>query len=119
MNTTPERTRESEALARFLEAAEALELTREEQARLLGMPLSTYRRRVRSGRLKPVEVPAAQFLPDLLRRAEMAFEDPERARRWLTTRLAILGARPFELLGDLRGYHRVETALGAAVYGHY
>ena len=119
MSIAPVRTRESEALARFLEAAEALGLTREEQARLLGLALSTYRRRVRSGRLEPAEVAAAQFLPDLLHRAEAAFGDPERARRWLITRQRILGARPVELLGDLKGYHQVEAALGGAVYGHY
>jgi len=119
VSTEPVRTRESEAMARFLKAAEVLGLTREEQARLLGLALSTYWRRVRSGRLEPAEVAAAQFLPDLLHRAEAAFGDPKRARRWLTTRQRVLGARPVELLGDLKGYRRVEVALGGAVYGHY
>jgi len=111
--------REQRALERFLAAAEALGLTRQEQAELLGLAPRTYQRRLREGRLEPAEVAAAQVLPAALEEAERLFGSSERARRWLTSRVRALNARPVELLSDLEGYQRVQAALGGAVYGHY
>ena len=109
--------REAEALLRFLEAAKALGLSCAEQARLLGLPLRTYQRRLKEGRLQAREVPGAEFLPALYEEAMRGFGDSERAREWLTGYVPALGARPVELLGDLEGYRRVQAALGSALYG--
>jgi len=111
------RPRESEALQRFLEAAQTLGLACAEQARLLGLTLRTYQRRLKEGRLQAREVPAAEFLPALYEEALKGFGDPERAHAWLTGYVPALGARPVDLLGDLEGYRRVQAALGSALYG--
>ena len=111
--------KQQEALVAFLEAARELGLSRKAQAELLGLPLRTYQRRLKEGRLSPAEAAAAQFLPEALREAEAALGDGARARAWLTAYVPALGARPVELLRDLEGYKRVRAALGAAVYGFY
>jgi len=95
----------------------ALGLSRAEQARLLGLPLRTYQRRLKEGRLQAREVPAAEFLPALYEEAVRGFGDSGRAQEWLTGYVPALGARPVDLLGDLEGYQRVQAVLGSALYG--
>lgn len=111
--------RETRSLDRFTAAAELLQLTRAEQARLLGLSLRTYQRRLQEGRLEPAEVAAAQLLPEALDLATRLFGSESRAQRWLTSRVRVLGTRPVDLLHDLEGYKKVEAALGGAVYGQY
>jgi len=112
-------TREQAALAAFLEAAGTLGLSRKAQAALLGLSVRSYQRRLKAGRLEPAEVPAARLLLAALREATVGFGDPERARRWLTAYVPVLGARPVDLLGDVEGYRRVQAALGGAIHGFY
>jgi len=113
-------TRGSSAFERFLEAAEALNLTRKEQARLLGLKRETYFRRLSAGSLRDPEAAAAQLLPLALEKVTALYRDPERARKWLLhPNRALGGARPVDLLATPEGYEEVIATCEEAVYGFY
>ena len=113
-------TRSSSTFERFLEAAEALGLTREKQARLLGLKRETYFRRLRAGALKNSEAAAAQLLPLALERVTTLYGDPERARNWLLhPNRALDNERPIDLLATPEGYEEVISTCEEAVYGFY
>ncbi len=105
------------ALERFLAAARALDLTRAQQARLLGLSGRTYRRRLKAGRLEAPEARVAAFLPRALERVSALFQDEARARRWLKRYNPRLGAVPAERLSDLEGYESVLLVAEEAFYG--
>jgi len=110
----------SAALERFLEAAKPLGLTREEQARLLGLKREAYFRRLRNRSLKTSEAATAQLLPLALEKVTALYGDPERARSWLLhPNRALDGARPVDLLATPEGYEEVIATCEEAVYGFY
>jgi putative toxin-antitoxin system antitoxin component (TIGR02293 family) len=102
-----------------LEAAmAALELSREQAAELLHVPLRTLSRRKRQHRLEPEESDRLVRLARVAGQAITVLGSGETASRWLRRpNRALGGAVPLELLDTDPGARRVEQELGRIEHG--
>lgn len=109
---------ESFALIESLGAA--LNMSVKEVGELLDIHPRTLSRRQESGTLEAAELLKAQMVQEAFDFAVLALGDNEAARRWLLAELPALEfARPLDLLTSIKGYERVKTLLGQAVFGTY
>ena len=96
----------------------ALQIGREETARLLGVSGRTLARRLEAGQLKPGESDRLYRYARLLERATAVLGSAERARTWLKESQWGLGERvPLRFAETEAGAREVEDLLGRIEYG--
>ncbi len=97
---------------------DALELNRDEAARLLSVSARTLSRRRDEGQLTPRESDRLYRLAHLAGRAAEVLGSPEAARRWLKEPQWALGDRiPLRFAETEAGAREVEDLLGRIEYG--
>lgn len=97
-----------------------LGITAEEMAAYIGLPLRTYQRRAKEGRLTGAESAKVEMVSALLDLAERVLGGQHEAREWLTSPILSLGGeQPLALLDTVRGYERVKNKLLQIEYGTF
>lgn len=100
--------------------SQQLELSPKQVGELLDIHPRTLLRRQESGTLEEAELLRAQMLDEALKLATTAFHDVGQAKAWLFSEVAALEfGRPVDQLKTIRGYERVKSLLGQAVFGVY
>ena len=107
----------------FSALREALELSTEELAQLLGIPRRTLTKRQKEGAFKPSESNAISRVARIYRETVSFFGDDEGghadALQWLKTPLPALGGTPLSLLDTDPGADAVSTLLKQLAWGLY
>jgi len=112
--------RPANPLPRFAEVATALGMSREEQAKFLGMSRSSYFRSLKAPEVDPRVAALAEYLPRAYEQLLELFGNEEDVRNWLLyPNLALGRARPLDLLRSLGGYEEVLETARRGVYGVY
>lgn len=102
------------------EMSRELDLSPKQVGELLGIHPRTLLRRQETGTLEEAELLRAQMLEEVFRLATTAFHDTSRAKAWLFSEVAALEfSRPVDQLKTIRGYERVKSLLGQAIFGVY
>ena len=97
-----------------------LELSPKQVGELLDIHPRTLLRRQETGTLEAAELLRAQMLAEVFRLATLALHDAGTAKAWLFSEVAALDfGRPVDQLKTIRGYERVKSLLGQAVFGVY
>jgi putative toxin-antitoxin system antitoxin component (TIGR02293 family) len=103
----------------FATLKDALELSTDELAQLLGIPRRTLTKRQRDGDFSPSESNAISRVARVYREAVTFFGDETEARTWLKTYLPALGSTPLSLLDTDPGAEAVSVLLRQLAWGIY
>lgn len=111
--------REGLPYSSFVALKEALELSTDEFAQLLGVPRRTLTKRQQAGSFSPSESNALSRVARVYREATAFFGDETDARTWLKTSLPALAATPLSLLDTDPGAEAVSVLLRQLAWGIY
>ena len=111
--------REGLPYSSFVTLRDALELSTDELAQLLGIPRRTLTKRQQAGSFSPSESNALSRVARVYRETTAFFGDEADARTWLKTVLPALAATPLSLLDTDPGAEAVGVLLRQLAWGTY
>jgi len=111
--------REGLPYSSFATLKDALELSTDELAQLLGIPRRTLTKRQRDGDFSSSESNALSRVARVYREAVTFFGDEAETRTWLKTSLPALGSTPLSLLDTDPGAEAVSVLLRQLAWGIY
>ncbi len=111
--------REGLPFGSFTNLRDALELSTDELAQLLGIPRRTLTKRQRDGLFSSSESNTISRVARVYREATVFFDDETEARTWLKTSLPALEATPLSLLDTDPGAEAVSVLLRQLAWGIY